>query len=121
MPGLGRTRQLAFPELHDERYYGERKLFAVLFGIPRDYLPPDWTGFAAYNETMWKSDTLTVSPVAREIAQRLLSGSGTWLCPPQWYRALTAHMPPSRLRQGFGLRYDSAERRLAEDALAWIR
>jgi hypothetical protein len=30
-------------------------------------------------------------------------------------------MLPSHLRQGFGLRYDRAERRLAEDALAWIR
>jgi uncharacterized protein (DUF2236 family) len=104
-----------------ERYYGESRRFAALFGIPRGCLPADWTAFATYNERMWESDTLTVSPAACEIAQRFLSGSGTWLCPPQWYRALTAHMLPSRLRHGFGLRYDSAERRLAEDALAWIR
>jgi len=104
-----------------ERYYGESKLFAALFGIPRGCLPADWTAFATYNETMWKSDTLTVSPAACEIAQRLLSGAGTWLCPPQWYRALTAHLLPPRLRQGFGLRYGSGERSLAEDALAWIR
>ncbi len=43
---------------------------------------------------MWESDTLTVSPAACEIAQRLLSGAETWLCPPQWYRALTAHLLP---------------------------
>ncbi len=77
-----------------ERYYGESKLFAALFGIPRGCLPADWKAFATYNETMWKSDTLTVSPAACEIAQRLLSGAGTWLCPPQWYRALTAHLLP---------------------------
>jgi uncharacterized protein (DUF2236 family) len=104
-----------------ERYYGESKLFAGLFGIPCGCLPPDWTAFATYNETMWESDTLMVSPAACEIAQRLLSGAGTWLCPPQWYCALTAHLLPSRLRRGFGLRYDRAERRLAVDALAWIR
>ena len=104
-----------------ERYYGENKLFAALFGIPPGCLPPDWTAFATYNETMWESDTLTVSPIACEIAQRLLSGAGSWLCPPPWYRALTARLLPSRLRQGFGLRYDSSERRLAEDALAWLR
>jgi uncharacterized protein (DUF2236 family) len=111
------------PLRHDqrERYYAEGKLLAALFGIPPGCLPADWTAFATYNETMWKSDTLTVSPAACEIAQLLLSGAGTWLCPPQWYRALTAHLLPPRLRQGFGLRYDSAERRLAEDALAWLR
>jgi uncharacterized protein (DUF2236 family) len=104
-----------------ERYYAESKLFAGLFGIPRGCLPSDWAAFAAYNKRMCESDTLTVSPVAREIAQRLLSGTGTWLCPPQWYRALTAHMLPPRLRQGFELCYGSGERSLAEDALAWIR
>jgi uncharacterized protein (DUF2236 family) len=50
-----------------------------------------------------------------------VSGAETWLSPPQWYRAVTAHLRPSRLRQGFGLPYDNAERRLAEGALAWIR
>ena len=111
------------PLRHEERkrYYGENKLLAALFGIPCGCLPPDWAAFVAYNETMWESDTLTVSPAACEIAQRLLSGAETWLCPPQWYRALTAHLLPARLRQGFRLCYDSAERRLAEDALAWLR
>jgi uncharacterized protein (DUF2236 family) len=104
-----------------ERYYSESKLIAALFGIPRDCLPSDWTAFAAYNEAMWASDSLTVGPVAHEIAHRLLLGGGTWLCPPRWYRALTAHTLPTRLRQGFGLHYNSAERSLAEGALAWIR
>jgi uncharacterized protein (DUF2236 family) len=104
-----------------ERYYDECKLFAGLFGIPRDCLPLDWAAFAAYNEAMWESDILAVSPVARQIADRLLSGAETWMCPPQWYRALTAYLLPARLRQGFGLRYDETERSLAEGALAWIR
>jgi uncharacterized protein (DUF2236 family) len=104
-----------------ERYYGESKLFAALFGIPRDCLPSDWTAFAAYNQAMWDSDTLTVSAVALKVANELLSGGGTWLCPPRWYRALTTRLLPTRLRHGFGLNYDTAEQSLAQDALAWIR
>jgi len=104
-----------------ERYYEESKLFAALFGIPRACLPSDWTAFATYNETMWESDTLTVSPVACDLAHRLLSGAHTWLCPPQWYRAFTAYLLPPRLRQRFRLRYDEAERKIAEDALSWMR
>src|SRR6266496_6660865 len=104
-----------------ERYYTESKLFAALFGIPRDRLPPDWPAFIAYNQTMLESDTLTVTPAAREIAQQLVFGAENWLCPPRWYRALTVHILPARFRQDFGFPYASGERTLAEEALAWIR
>jgi uncharacterized protein (DUF2236 family) len=104
-----------------ERYYAESKLFAGLFGIPPACLPSDWPAFADYTRNMWGSDVLTVTPMARVMAQRLLSGEGTWLCPPEWYRAFTSHILPESIRQGFGLRYDTTERSLAGDALAWIR
>src|SRR6266536_2753594 len=94
-----------------------RNRFLRTIPIPfQKRIPPDCTAFVAYNETMWESDTLTVSPAAREIAQRLVSGAETWLCPPQWYRAVPAQ--PSRLRQWVGLPYDSAERPRAGGALA---
>jgi hypothetical protein len=70
---------------------------------------------------MLESDTLTVTPAAREIAQQLVFGAENWLCPPRWYRALTVHILPARLRQEFGFPYSSGERTLAEEALAWIR
>ncbi len=104
-----------------ERYYSESKLFAALFGIPRKCLPSDWAAFSAYNQSMWESNILTVSPDARKIAHQLVLGGDTWLCPPRWYQAITAHILPGRLRQGFRLQYDSNERNLARDALAWIR
>jgi uncharacterized protein (DUF2236 family) len=103
------------------RYYAENKLFAQLFGIPAACLAPDWTAFAAYNQTMLESETLTVSLVAREVAAQVLSGAGSWLYAPHWYRALTARMLPARLRQGFGLNDGTAERKRAEQAVAWIR
>jgi uncharacterized protein (DUF2236 family) len=105
---------------HAAIQYDESKLFAAMFGIPPGCLPPDWTAFAAYNEAMWETDTLTVSSAACDIADRFFSGDDTWLCPPHWYRAITAHLLPPRLRQGFGLCYGPAERSLAEDAFSWI-
>jgi uncharacterized protein (DUF2236 family) len=104
-----------------EQYYAESKLFAALFGIPPPCLPSNWAAFGEYNRKMWGSDVLTVTPMARIMAQRLLSGEGTWLGPPRWYRALTAYTLPEPVRSAFGLCYDAAEQRLAENALAWIR
>ncbi len=104
-----------------ERYYAESRLFAALFGIAPADLPSNWTAFAAYNEAMWRSNTLTVSPSAREMARQLLFGAGGLLRAPLWYRALTALMLPPRLRVPFGLPLDERERRIAERALERIR
>lgn len=104
-----------------QRYYSENRLFAALFGIASADLPLDWTAFAAYTEAMWHSDTLTVSPTAREMARQLLFGAGGRLRTPLWYRALTTLMLPPRLRAPFGLPLDERERRIAERALERIR
>jgi uncharacterized protein (DUF2236 family) len=104
-----------------ERYYAESKLFAALFGLAPDDLPADWPAFAAYNAEMWCSDSLTVGAAARDIAQELLSGAGTLLRIPRWYRALTAAMLPEGLRAQFDLAFDDRERRRAERAIAVIR
>ncbi len=104
-----------------ERYYAESKLFAGLFGLAPDDLPADWPGFAAYNEATWRSDILTVSPAARAIARDLLSGAGTLLHAPRWYRALTAALLPPRLRAPFDLPFGDRERRTADRALGAIR
>jgi hypothetical protein len=74
---------------------------AGLFGILASALSLDWVTFVAYNEGMWRSATLTVSPEA--------------------YRALPAHIMPARLRDDFGLSYGDAERRAAERSFTWIR
>jgi uncharacterized protein (DUF2236 family) len=104
-----------------ERYWGEARLFAALFGIPQDALPPSWADFVCYNEQMWRSDVLTVSDEARKIAGAVLSGAGTRLLMPSWYRAVTAWLLPTRLQDDFGLLYDESERRKADRALAVLR
>jgi uncharacterized protein (DUF2236 family) len=104
-----------------ERYWAESRLFGALFGLTADDLPADWSGFIAYTAAMAQSETLTVSPAAREIAMQIFSGARPWLRPPRWYRALTARMLPERLRAGFGFELDAPEIQSADTALRWIK
>jgi uncharacterized protein (DUF2236 family) len=104
-----------------ERYWSEARLFAGFFGIPQHVLPQSWADFTTDNERMWRSDVLSVSDSARTIAKTILSGAGTWLPIPSWYRALTARLVPTRLRADFGLAYGEPEHRKTERALALLR
>jgi uncharacterized protein (DUF2236 family) len=116
--------QLVCPPLPDdecERYWSEARLFAAFFGIPQDVLPQSWTDFSIANHQMWRSDVLTVGEEAREIAKAILSGAGSGLPIPSWYRALTARLLPARLREEFGLTYGDLEQRKAERSLAVLR
>lgn len=104
-----------------EHYWAESRTFGALFGLTTDDLPADWSGFAAYTNAMVQSDTLTVSPAAREIAAQIFGGARPWLRPPRWYRALTASLLPERLRAGFGFDLDERDKRAADNALKWIK
>jgi uncharacterized protein (DUF2236 family) len=104
-----------------ERYWAEARLFSGFFGILPDALPPSWADFAAGNERMLRSDVLAVSDEARRIAEAVLSGAGSRLPIPSWYRALTARLLPARLRDDFRLPYGEPERRASERALAVLR
>jgi uncharacterized protein (DUF2236 family) len=116
--------QLVCPPLsaaERDRYWTEARLFAAFFGIPQDALPQTWAAFAASNDRTWRSDVLTVGDEGRKIAGAVLSGAGTWLPIPSWYRALTARLLPGRLREHYGLRYGEIEHRKTERALAVLR
>ncbi|MGL9619977.1 oxygenase MpaB family protein [Bradyrhizobium sp. U531] len=118
------AHDLVLPPLSEEereRYWAESRTFGALFGLTGDDLPADWAGFADYTSAMTQSDTLTVSPAAREIAAQIFGGARPWLRPPRWYRALTARMLPERLRAGFGFELDARDERAADNALRWIR
>jgi len=104
-----------------ERYYAESRLFAALFGIPKERLPPDWTAFSAYIDAMTRSGTLTVTEAARRMAHRLLAGADSWPPIPGAYRSLTAALLPPRLRDAFALGYGRAEREDAQRFVAWVR
>jgi uncharacterized protein (DUF2236 family) len=104
-----------------EQYYAESRVSGSFFGIPPDAWPRDWRQFEEYKGSMFASDTLAVSPVARNIAAQVLTGAGSWLRIPSWYRALTAYLLPARLREEFGLAYGEREQRSAERTLSWMR
>jgi uncharacterized protein (DUF2236 family) len=104
-----------------ERYYQESRQLGGMFGLSLEMQPPTWVAFQGYCEGMWQSDVLAVRPQAREIADKVLSGAGTWLRSPGWYRALTTHLLPPPLRESFSLPHGTRERQSAERALRWIR
>lgn len=118
------VHELIFPPIsieERERYWSESRLFGALFGLTPADLPADWASFAAYNEAMAQSETLSVSSAARDIAHQLFCGGPSRLRPPRWYRALSVRMLPEHLQLGFGFEVDERDRRAADRALALVR
>ena len=107
-------RPLTQPER--EQYYKESRTLAGLFGIPAEALPESWNSFVGYNQEMHASDALGVSETARTMAHSLLSGAGSRIRPPQWYRALTTEWLPERFRAEFGLDFGAREQQAAARA-----
>lgn len=103
-----------------DTYYAESKWMAALFGLAPAELPADWTAFEAYNRQMWESNALGASEMSRSMAHRLLHGAGSWVHPPEWYRALTAYWMPEKLRQEFALDFGPAQQRSLDHARKWL-
>ncbi len=101
-------------------YYAETLQLAALFGLPASAVPPDWAAFLGYCREMESSAVLAVTSDARVIAHSVLSGAGSWIKPPRWYRALTIAWLPERLRHEFGLEFGSREAAAAENARRWL-
>jgi uncharacterized protein (DUF2236 family) len=99
-----------------EQYYAESRTLAGLFGIPASALPATWDDFAASNRDLHSSAALGVSPAARAMARNILSGAGSWIKPPLWYRAVTTEWLPERFRSEFALEFGPREQRAAERA-----
>ena len=108
-------------EAEREQYYTESCTFAALFGIPAEALPASWSAFADYTRRMSGSNELAATDAARTYSARLLSGAGSWLRPPAWFRALTSTWMPVGLRAEFFPDYGSAQQRAAETAASRIR
>lgn len=107
------------PPLTDDElaaYYAESKLLAGLFGLNPEKLPADWPSFQSYMSEMFASQALGVDERSRFMAHRIMTGAGSWIPIPRWYRSLTAEWLPSRLRQEFALPFGSAEQKSAQRA-----
>jgi uncharacterized protein (DUF2236 family) len=101
-----------------DAYYQESKLFASLFGISEEALPPDWPAFKRYCEEACEGDMLAVGRPARETARFLLSEARGLSRPfMRAYTALTAGLLPPRIREGYGLPFGRAEEAACSGAL----
>lgn len=103
-----------------ESYYSESKRMAALCGIPSQLLPPDWAALRSYVAEMLNSPAVAVDAKACSMAQAVLSGVGTWVRAPRWYRALTAFWLPPRLRSGFGLPFGPEEQDSLQRTERWL-
>ncbi len=115
---------LALPGLNDcerEAYYADARLLARLFGIPEAAMPADWTGFSAYVAAMLASDTLTVTPAARRLADALFARAFRHVPFGTAYKALTASLLPARLNEAYGLPYGEREAEATEQLTRRIR
>ena len=108
---------LPLTEADRNQYFQESKTLAALFGIPSVALPHDWPAFREYCRETMESDILGVDAAARAMGQAVLSGAGSWIRPPRWYRALAAEWFPPRLRGQFGFTSDEAS---AARARRWL-
>lgn len=111
---------LPLSEEERERYYNESKSIAALVGIPASSLPQNWSEFSDYNRGMAASENLGVSSAARAIAHAILSGAGSWVHPPRWYRALTTEWLPPNLCEAFALEGSARDVRAAARARLWL-
>jgi len=103
-----------------QQYYEESKRMAALFGIPAAALPVNWEAFTQYTAAMFRSPQLSVDAAARALGHSVLSGGGTWIRPPHWYKALTAWWIPPRLRSEFGLDFGAPEEQAVDRAARWL-
>ncbi|MCP5014325.1 MAG: DUF2236 domain-containing protein [Ketobacter sp.] len=94
-----------------ERYYQESKMFAYLFGIPEQALPPNWNEFLEYNEQMWYSDQLSVQAAAQEIGGFLFTFSPMLKPVLNRYEIITSLLLPEPIREQYGMTPDTPRSR----------
>jgi uncharacterized protein (DUF2236 family) len=106
-----------------ERYHDEMNLVAVLFGTPSRVLPADYREFRTYFEAQVRSDAVSVTEPAREVAEVILAAR---LPPPlrllaPAHRLATAYILPAKLRAEYGLRWTNLHERALPFAGATVR
>jgi uncharacterized protein (DUF2236 family) len=103
-----------------EAYYAEQRAIARLLGAPDAALPRGYADFRAWFDTCVAGDTLFVTPVAREIAEAVLTPP-PGLADTEQVRLITAALLPERLREAFGLRYEAKQRARFEALVRSVR
>jgi uncharacterized protein (DUF2236 family) len=103
-----------------ESYYAEQRAIARLLGAPPESLPQDYAAFRTWFDGCVDGDTLFVTPVAREIADAVLTPP-PGLADAAQVRLITAALLPERLRDAFGLRFEAKQRARFDSLLRSVR
>jgi uncharacterized protein (DUF2236 family) len=123
--GAAKMYELVVGPLTDqekEQYYQESKMFAYLYGIPEDALPPNWNEFLEYNEQMWYSDQLSVQAAAKEIADFIFSINPLLKPVLSHYEIMTSMLMPEPVREHYGMSPETPKnRRIFERDIKLIR
>lgn len=105
-----------------ERYNEESKLFALLFGIDEELIPPTFGDFEEYMERMFESDVLTPDQASRDIAKYVLSAPNKQAAPAfAWLRLMTAGFLPERIRQGYHFPWGALEQAAFDASMVAIK
>jgi len=107
------------PEARDG-YYADQCAIARLLGAPPEALPRDYTAFRAWFDGCVAGDSLFVTPVAREIADAVLTPP-PGLADAAQVRLITAALLPERLRDAFGLRFEQQQRARFDSLVRSVR
>lgn len=108
--------------LEREAYYDESKLFAYLFGIGDDVLPPTFEAFDRWYADTIASDTIAVGGPALE-TRRFLFRPPTRAHAPlaAWYETFTAGLLPPKLRDGFGFSWTALDRQVFRRSIPLLK
>ena len=108
--------------LEREAYYQESKLFAYLFGLGDDVLPPDHAAFVRWYQDMINSETIAVGEPAMQTRRFLLSAPSRASRPlMRWMKIFTTGLLPAKLRTQFELPYGGVERALFQRSIPLLR
>ena len=103
-----------------EGYYAEQRAIARVLGAPAEALPPSHAAFRAWFDGCVAGDALFVTPVAREIADAVLTPP-PGLADAAQVRLITAALLPARLRDDFGLRFEAKQEARFDALLRSVR
>jgi len=90
-----------------EEYYRDMAIVAQLFGTPGAVIPRTLADFREYFTTQIDSETLAITPIAKDIARVILTAplpAPMRMLVPAHRLATAAQLPP-RLRHEYGLRW----------------
>ena len=86
-------------DLEKADYYQESIVFAQLFGVPLEMIPPDYSAFVHYMQEMIEGDTIRWTADGLAVAKALMHGAPKSLAPAAYlYNVLGLQDVPEHLR-----------------------